>query len=925
MPNYLGSPNASSASLSRYSGSARAGGLLPERTEEKSKVVFGMTDSAGDQFRSPCLVPESAPSPYLQLLEAATDSIVWIDRSWNCTFANRAAHVLLKTETLAGKNLWTDFPGNQNEPFASNYRKTMQERVATEFEAYYAAPLDLWFKVSVCPLGDGENDGIAIFSNDITARKRAEALSQSYARQLQQVLAATNDAVLSIDRNWTISFLNANAVSVLQRDDLIGKNLWQEFPDGVESDFFAAFHRCMDEGIEGELEAFYPEPLRRWFAVQVRASDDGIVLFFRDITDRRLKATQLEQQRALISFAQQAAHTAFWTLDLKTGKLDFDTGSYPVFGHPFSQLGSVPELRTVVHPEDASQVTADVARAVETRELIVNEFRVIDGLGNVVWLEARSKVAIEDGVPVTLGGMTMDITERKRAQQALAASEERYRILTELNPQFMWTGAPDGSLTYANQGFLDYIGFTLESAGDSRTLQAFDPLDRDRVMAAWTHSVTTGEDYDIEARLVSAIDGKSRWFWLRARPLYDVYGQLINWLGVCIDIHDRKTAADALHAKQIETERQRAELETLYRTAPIGLALFDPVDFRYLRLNDRQAESVGLPLDQVLGRTLQEVAPLPGLELLFQKAIGGDSVKNELIDVDVPQHPEQRRFWSVNCSPVYAADGSVQSITAAYMDITNQKKAELALIQSEKLAAVGRLASSISHEINNPLEAITNLLYLIGQNGTLNEEVRFYVSSAQSELARVCQIATQTLRFHRQAVRATRVTAEDLVTAVINLYQGRLANSNITVQQDFRSRTPILCFENDIRQVLNNLIANAIDAMRQGGRLVIRFQDAIDFSGAYGGLRRGVRITIADDGSGMSAEVKARVFEPFYTTKDLNGTGLGLWISEGIIARHHGSIRLRSTDHPRLHGTVFSLFLPHLPESEIATASPAGR
>jgi signal transduction histidine kinase len=195
----------------------------------------------------------------------------------------------------------------------------------------------------------------------------------------------------------------------------------------------------------------------------------------------------------------------------------------------------------------------------------------------------------------------------------------------------------------------------------------------------------------------------------------------------------------------------------------------------------------------------------------------------------------------------------------------------------------------------------------------LPPEVAEYVQIAQSELSRVCQIATQTLRFHRQAVSATRVTAKDLVDAVLNLYQGRLLNSGIQVETDFLISRPILCFENDIRQVLNNLIANAIDAMRQGGRLIVRAHEATDRSNGDD-IRKGVRITIADTGHGMSPAVRARIFEPFYSTKELNGTGLGLWISSGIVDRHQGKLTLRSTDHPVHHGTVFALFLPTLAE-----------
>jgi signal transduction histidine kinase len=181
-----------------------------------------------------------------------------------------------------------------------------------------------------------------------------------------------------------------------------------------------------------------------------------------------------------------------------------------------------------------------------------------------------------------------------------------------------------------------------------------------------------------------------------------------------------------------------------------------------------------------------------------------------------------------------------------------------------------------------------------------------YVHMAQGELSRVSQIATQTLRFHRQTAKPTWASPAELLDAVLNLYHGRLANSGIEVQTWYATEKKVLCFENDIRQVLNNLIANAIDAMRQGGRLVIRAHQAVQQSTG----RPGVRRTIADTGHGMPEAVRRRLFQPFYTTKGLNGTGLGLWISEGIVQRHHGRMEVRSCQHPIHHGTVFTLFLP---------------
>jgi PAS domain S-box-containing protein len=848
---------------------------------------------------------DSANLQLQQILDAAAESIVCIDRDWICTFANRAALTILKADNLIGENLWERYPSNKEEPFQSNYHITMGQRIPTEFEAYYPAPLDIWFKVVVRPY----QDGIVIFASDITDRKGAEFLRDTSVRQLRQVLETTTDAVVSIDRDWNFSFLNRRARELLSpKGDLLGKNLWQEFPVTAEpGEFLYHYHRAMDEGIPGEFEVFYPEPLNLWLSIQCRPSDDGIVVFFRDITRRRQSDLVLKQQQDLLASVQQTALVATWDIDYATGKVSYGAGSYPVFGHPLADVPDYNAFRKIVLPEYIPIIAASIGSGAKSGQLVVQEFQVRAADGRILWLESRGHAVMVDGVPTHLLGLTIDITTRRKNEEALVASEARYRVLADLNPQAIWMGAPDGSITYANQGFLDYIGLTTETIGGLGWIEAFYPEDQQRAADSWRYSVTTGADYDIEARLIRARDGRARWWWLRAQPVRDELGKVINWLGVAIDIDDRKTFAETLQQRQEETERQRAELETIYQTAPIALALFDPVEFRYLRLNDRQAEIVGLPREQILGRTLTEIAPIEGLREMFEQVTAGHPIRNQILEGELPTRPGEHRFWNVNYFPVYNNDGAIQAITAASVEITNQKKAEAALIQSEKLAAVGRLASSISHEINNPLEAITNLLYLIHLSDDLPLSVRRYVETAQSELSRVCQIATQTLRFHRQAVRATSVSAAELVDAVLNLYQGRLANSGIQVEATYATSTKVTCFENDIRQVLNNLIANAIDAMRHGGRLLVRAHDTADNS--TGEPRQGIRITIADTGHGISPTVRARLFEPFYTTKDLNGTGLGLWISAGIVARHHGRLTLRSSEHPIHHGTVFSLFL----------------
>jgi signal transduction histidine kinase len=260
---------------------------------------------------------------------------------------------------------------------------------------------------------------------------------------------------------------------------------------------------------------------------------------------------------------------------------------------------------------------------------------------------------------------------------------------------------------------------------------------------------------------------------------------------------------------------------------------------------------------------------------------------------------------------VYAtADG----IVTFSRDVTEHRRAEAALIQTEKLAAVGRMASSIAHEINNPLESVTNLLY-IARNTVNPEEIQTLLDLADSELRRVAVITNQTLRFHRQSSSPADVTCSQLFENVLNMYEGKLRNARITVEKRKRATQSVRIYEGDIRQVMNNIIGNAVDAMPRGGRLTIRSRTSTHWPTG----RAGLTLTIADTGIGMPPDVAARVFEAFYTTKGINGSGLGLWISRDIVDRHKGALRVRTSQNPAHRGTVVTLFLPF--QADISSSS----
>ena len=257
--------------------------------------------------------------------------------------------------------------------------------------------------------------------------------------------------------------------------------------------------------------------------------------------------------------------------------------------------------------------------------------------------------------------------------------------------------------------------------------------------------------------------------------------------------------------------------------------------------------------------------------------------------------------------PLFNQEGEIREWFGMASDITASKQAVVALIQNEKLTAMGRLAASIAHEVNNPLESVTNLIYLARSSEDL-ETSREYLELADRELRRAAAITSQTLRFYRQSTDPTEVASADLLHDVLAIHHGRIVNSRIRVETRFQAQRLVFCFDGEIRQVFNNLVGNAIDAMHPtGGRLLVRTREGRDWKAR----RPGLLITVADTGHGMSAQTMERASEAFYTTKGIGGTGLGLWVSKQILDRHEGWIRLRSSQAGGHRGTVVKIFLPY--------------
>ncbi len=412
-----------------------------------------------------------------------------------------------------------------------------------------------------------------------------------------------------------------------------------------------------------------------------------------------------------------------------------------------------------------------------------------------------------------------------------------------------------------------------------------------QIEAVFTHGTTT---YQRDVRVPVVREGKLQdIYWTYSySPIFSIQGEIAGTLTVCQDV-----------TGEIQARRERdsfaEQLEQVLEVTTDSVLSIDR-QWRVTYLN-RRANAIAAPSGNLLGKDFWSCFPYavyegsPYLEHYYRAMDHGVAGEFEAF------YPEPLNIWvRVQVRP--ASEG----IILFFRDITEQKRAAAALLQTEKLAAVGRLAASIAHEINNPLESVTNLLYL-AHSSEDTSEIHQYLDLAERELRRVSSISNQTLRFHRQSSSPKAVTCEDLFESVLLIFQGRLVNSRIEVTKRKRASTPVLCFDGEIRQVLNNLVGNAIDSMpTAGGRLLLRSRDATHWKTG----RSGLVLTVADTGAGISPSVMRKIFEAFFTTKGIGGTGLGLWVCHEIVERHKGVLRVRSRQTGGSSGTVFSLFLP---------------
>lgn len=398
-------------------------------------------------------------------------------------------------------------------------------------------------------------------------------------------------------------------------------------------------------------------------------------------------------------------------------------------------------------------------------------------------------------------------------------------------------------------------------------------------------------------------DGTRRYIHGEVRELRDSLGNLFGAITFAWDTTESHQAEEALRRSE---ERNRLILQSTRDC----IQVLD-LDGAMLEMNVEGQQRLGIRnISVVLGSNWLGFWAPPYRDLARKAIELAKSGGAGRFEGPLTSPSGEISWWDVALTPLRDAEGKIVQLLCVSREITQKRRAEEAIRRTEKLAAVGQLASSIAHEINNPLEAVTNLLYIIGSAPELSDNTREYVQTAQQELARVGELATQTLHFHRQQVKPESIQISEVLDSLLEVNAYRLKNQEITVLRDYRARQQLTCSANDIRQLFANLINNARDAMANGGTLKIQTRDG---SHPKSG-QKGVYIAISDSGSGMSPSTRQRIFEPFFTTKETTSTGLGLYISLEIAKKHSAKIWVRSRQRQSSQnnhaGTTFLIFFP---------------
>ncbi|MGA2806867.1 MAG: PAS domain S-box protein [Terracidiphilus sp.] len=490
--------------------------------------------------------------------------------------------------------------------------------------------------------------------------------------------------------------------------------------------------------------------------------------------------------------------------------------------------------------------------------------------------------------------LILDVTERRWAEEALHKSEARFRSVLEDSRDLMYRmNLQTGRFEYISPSAEAVLGYSRSELAEFNLegmIAQVHPDDLSALQSAWARLEEAGkEEMEYRQRFK---DGNYHWVSNYMSLVRDSAGRPLYRDGNIRDITDKKQAVEALRESE-------AAYRALFENNMDAIFLCVP-DGTILSANPAACAMFGMTSEELCcgGRPSRVADPKLNRALADRSLFG--KFKGELTLV----RKDDTEFIGEVSSVMLPGEHPRSFVIVR--DITERRRAEQALIRSEKLASVGRMAATVAHEINNPLAAVTNLLFLAQQTQGMPEPARHYLEMVDAELKRIAHITRQSLGFYRESDTASIVSLNEVLESAVDLMKSKIKAKRAVIERDWEGDAEVTALPGELRQVFSNLMANSLDAIDQGGTIKLRISTAgPDFKNGH----RRIRVTIADNGRGIGPSSRKHIFEPFFTTKGAVGTGLGLWVTKQIVDKHSGTIHVRSCTGGARRGTVFSVVL----------------
>ena len=664
-------------------------------------------------------------------------------------------------------------------------------------------------------------------------------------------------------------------------------------------------------------------------AVAPRRWSSGDVALMEDVAARAWDALERARAEHELRVSETRLLTAVAITSL--GTFEWDTGTNAVtlsargrliFGFSPAEELHADDLFGRIHPHDVERVRAEAAASVANVVPLETTYRVVLPGGAVRWVRSVNEAApMVAGQALRMVGVFEDVTDRVLAEQTLRTSESQFRMLAQSVPHHVWTASRVGQMEWFNDRAYAYCGVpdgTLEGADWARAVH---PDDLTKAMQLWEEASARGADFEAEVRLKRA-DEVYRWHVTRAAVVLGPDGQVVRWVGTTTDIEELHLAREALADRNVTLEmrvaQQARERDLAWKNSR-DLQVIIGADGIIRAANDAWTSMLGWQPDEVVGHHHLEFSHAD-VQLADRGALAASLAEGLTAYESRNLHKDGGYRWvSWNSTPdnslVYA---SGRHITAEKLAAADLQAAQDQLRQSQKMEAVGQLTGGVAHDFNNLLQVISANLQLMGKHAAGNEKIEQRLAGAQDAVRRGAKLAAQLLAFsRRQALEPKVVNVGRFVLAMEDLVRRAIGEAiEIEIQIDTGlSNAPwnALIDPTQIENAVLNLAINARDAMKGNGKLTMTTSNvSLDaaFAKSRVDLQPGdyVRLAVSDTGSGMSPEVMAQVFEPFFSTKPVgSGTGLGLSMVYGFVKQSGGHVEARSQLGV---GTTMELYLP---------------